>query len=167
RNRLGLDHAGAEIGVPISTGVEGVPAAVRVDQIDTAGDGSDAVNDSGQLFTAGIRMAGVEAEPGPELANRIPEPRQAVEPAGRPGRTGRPGRPRLARRLMDRWNRRAPRLLAWCRAYDHPRTSSGADIPTWNVRRDGAHAVAWSPLPRRRDRRGRLLSRTVRGRPSP
>ena len=42
-----LDHAGVEIGVPISTGVEGISAAVRVDQIDTAGDGADTVDDSG------------------------------------------------------------------------------------------------------------------------
>jgi hypothetical protein len=47
RNSFRLDHAGVEIGVPISTGVEGISAAVRVYQIDTAGDGADTVDNSG------------------------------------------------------------------------------------------------------------------------
>src|SRR5690242_13805889 len=49
-------------------------------------------------------MAGVETEPGPELANRIPEPRHAVEPAGH--------RVVAARGVLDQDRQRKPAVVA-------------------------------------------------------
>src|SRR6185312_13841764 len=73
RDRLRLDEAGAEVGVPVGAGVEGVPAVVGVHQVDPAGDGLDPVHDAGQVLAAGMRVAGVQAEARSVLADRVPQ----------------------------------------------------------------------------------------------
>ena len=104
RDRLGIDLAGAEVGVPVGAGVERVAAVVGVHEIDAAGDGEDALDDAGQLLAAGMGVAGVEAEPGPELADRVPEPREPVEPAGH--------RVVAARGVLDQDRQRKPPVVA-------------------------------------------------------
>ena len=53
-----------------------------MDQVDAAGDRLDPVDDAEQILAAGVRVAGVQAEAHAELADRVPEPGQRVEPAG-------------------------------------------------------------------------------------
>ena len=55
---------------------------VGVDQVDPARDRLDPVDDAEQLLAARVRVAGVEAEARAELADRVPQPGERVEPPG-------------------------------------------------------------------------------------
>ena len=81
-DRVGVDLAAADVGVPVGAGVELVAAVVGVHEVDAAGDGQHPVDDADQILAAGVRVAGVEAEAGTELADRVPEPGQPVEAPG-------------------------------------------------------------------------------------
>ena len=50
-----------------------------MNQVDPAGDALEPVDDALQVLAAGERVAGVEAEPDVELADRVPQPCQGVE----------------------------------------------------------------------------------------
>src|SRR6185295_7340748 len=65
-----------------AAGVERVLGVVRVNEVDASGDGLDPVDHAEQLLAAGVRVAGVEAEAGTEVADGIPQPGQVVEPPG-------------------------------------------------------------------------------------
>src|SRR5262249_9452780 len=87
----GVDRAGLDRGVPVTSGAELIPRVVAVHQVDPAGDGPDPVHDAVQVLTARVRVAGVEAEAdharaGPvgfgEPPDGVPEALQRVEAAG-------------------------------------------------------------------------------------
>ena len=63
-------------------GAELVAGVVQVHQVDPAGDRLRPVDHVDEVLTGGEGVAGVQAEPDAELADRVPEPGQRVEVAG-------------------------------------------------------------------------------------
>ena len=82
-DQLRVDLAAAEVVVPVPAGVERVLGVVGVDQVDPAGDRLDPVDDAEQLLAARVRVAGVQAEADLVVADRVPQPGERVEAAGR------------------------------------------------------------------------------------
>ena len=91
--QLGRDLAAGERGVPVAAGAGRVAAVVQVHQVDPAGDRADVVDGGRQVPAGGPGVAGVEDEPGAELADRLPQPGDR-----RPGR----GPSRCRRRRCSR-----------------------------------------------------------------
>src|ERR1700754_752144 len=72
--QVGVDLAGAEVGVPVRARACGVSRVVAVHQVDAAGQCQDAIDRVDQGLTSGPRMAGVEAEPDAAVADVVPQP---------------------------------------------------------------------------------------------
>ena len=75
-----------EVRVPIRPGVEQIPRVVGVHQVDASGDRLDPIDQADQLFTAGVGVAGVQAETDGVATLRLtdggPQPLDPLQPAG-------------------------------------------------------------------------------------
>ena len=86
--RLRVDRARVEVGVPVSARVERVARVVAVHQVDPAGDRLHPVDGVREVDAGRVGVAGVEAEPdlaavgGGHVGDRLPEPRDRVKGAG-------------------------------------------------------------------------------------
>src|SRR5690606_38601563 len=74
--------AATQVVVPVTARPEGVLRVVGVNEIDSSGDRLHPVHDVEQILAAGMRVAGVQAETHVELADRVPQPGQVLQPAG-------------------------------------------------------------------------------------
>ena len=125
-DQLWIDLALAEVVVPVAAGVERVLRVVGVHQVDAAGDRLDPVDDVEQVLAAGVGVAGVEAEADAEVADRVPQPGERVEPPG--------ARVVAARGVLDQDRQREAALSAACakalRQLSKP-TAGSSPLLTW------------------------------------
>jgi hypothetical protein len=68
--------------VPVPPGVEGILGVVGVDEIDAPCRRLGSVDHAEQLLTAGVKVAGVQAEADVVAPDRVPEPRDGVDAPG-------------------------------------------------------------------------------------
>jgi hypothetical protein len=111
--RLRVDRARVEVGVPVRARVERVPRVVAVHQVDPAGDRLHLVNRVGQVDAGGVRVAGIQAEPDRAVPRATGALRHRAHPFPEPGDRLERARHRAvaARRVLDEQRQRPVNLL--------------------------------------------------------
>src|SRR4029453_7140011 len=69
-----------EVGMPVAARVEWVARVVGMDEIDPPGDRLHPADDAVQVLAAGMRVTCVEHEADVVTADRVPQPRDCIQP---------------------------------------------------------------------------------------